>query len=62
MQKSSDAVVVAEIFEITNQNEEYIVAEFDNFNTFDGFFCQFLRNSALKKYPIEYLDPWLAYP
>ncbi|XP_011291978.1 obscurin isoform X5 [Musca domestica] len=33
IQKSSDAVVVAKIFEITDQNEEDIVAEFDNFKT-----------------------------
>ncbi|XP_075169287.1 obscurin isoform X4 [Haematobia irritans] len=33
IQKSSDAVVVAKIFEINEQNEEDIVAEFDNFKT-----------------------------
>ncbi|XP_059224505.1 obscurin isoform X5 [Stomoxys calcitrans] len=33
IQKSSDAIVVAKIFEITDQNEEDIVAEFDNFKT-----------------------------
>ncbi|XP_073813115.1 obscurin isoform X2 [Musca autumnalis] len=33
IQKSSDAVVVAKIFEITDDNEEDIVAEFDNFKT-----------------------------
>ncbi|XP_046810938.1 obscurin isoform X2 [Lucilia cuprina] len=33
IQKSSDAVVVAKIFEVNDENEEDIVAEFDNFKT-----------------------------
>uniref|UniRef100_A0A1A9ZZH6 Obscurin n=1 Tax=Glossina pallidipes TaxID=7398 RepID=A0A1A9ZZH6_GLOPL len=33
IQKSTDAVVVAKIFEVTEQNEEEVVTEFDNFKT-----------------------------
>ncbi|XP_034109415.1 obscurin isoform X3 [Drosophila albomicans] len=33
IQKSTDTVVVAKIFEVTDDNEESIVAEFDNFKT-----------------------------
>lgn len=33
IQKSTDAVVVAKIFEVTEDNEKDIVAEFDNFKT-----------------------------